>query len=119
MKFAAIRYGDRRWVARVDAEASLVYPFDISEAESQSGITCLMERHSMPPTLSEVSLRDIELLAPVPVPARNIFCVGKNYYEHAEEFSRSGFELKRSSRRDPQVSDHLQQSAAVGRCDQY
>jgi 2-keto-4-pentenoate hydratase/2-oxohepta-3-ene-1,7-dioic acid hydratase in catechol pathway len=26
------------------------------------------------------------------LPRRNIFCVGKNYYEHAHEFSRSGFD---------------------------
>lgn len=32
------------------------------------------------------------LLAPIPVPRRNIFCVGKNYHEHAKEFSQSGFD---------------------------
>ena len=30
--------------------------------------------------------------APIPRPGRNIFCVGKNYYEHAHEFARSGFD---------------------------
>jgi 2-keto-4-pentenoate hydratase/2-oxohepta-3-ene-1,7-dioic acid hydratase in catechol pathway len=33
-----------------------------------------------------------KLLAPIPVPERNIFCVGKNYHEHAKEFSQSGFD---------------------------
>ncbi|RJG04684.1 FAA hydrolase family protein [Noviherbaspirillum cavernae] len=33
-----------------------------------------------------------QLLAPIPVPRRNIFCVGKNYHEHAKEFSQSGFD---------------------------
>lgn len=32
------------------------------------------------------------LLAPVPLPRRNIFCVGKNYHDHAHEFARSGFD---------------------------
>jgi 2-keto-4-pentenoate hydratase/2-oxohepta-3-ene-1,7-dioic acid hydratase in catechol pathway len=32
------------------------------------------------------------LLAPIPLPQRNIFCVGKNYHEHAKEFSQSGFD---------------------------
>lgn len=36
-------------------------------------------------------LSEVELLAPLPTPARNILCVGKNYREHAEEFDRSGF----------------------------
>lgn len=33
-----------------------------------------------------------DLLAPIPLPRRNIFCVGKNYYEHATEFGSSGFD---------------------------
>jgi 2-keto-4-pentenoate hydratase/2-oxohepta-3-ene-1,7-dioic acid hydratase in catechol pathway len=32
------------------------------------------------------------LLAPIPLPRRNIFCVGKNYHEHAKEFAQSGFD---------------------------
>jgi 2-keto-4-pentenoate hydratase/2-oxohepta-3-ene-1,7-dioic acid hydratase in catechol pathway len=38
------------------------------------------------------SLADVTLLAPIPVPRRNIFCVGKNYRDHAREFSNSGYE---------------------------
>lgn len=34
----------------------------------------------------------ISLIAPIPVPRRNIFCVGKNYHEHAKEFHSSGFD---------------------------
>ncbi|WP_254453482.1 fumarylacetoacetate hydrolase family protein [Siccirubricoccus sp. G192] len=32
------------------------------------------------------------LCAPIPRPAKNIFCVGKNYHEHAREFAGSGFD---------------------------
>jgi 2-keto-4-pentenoate hydratase/2-oxohepta-3-ene-1,7-dioic acid hydratase in catechol pathway len=32
------------------------------------------------------------LLAPIPLPRRNLFCVGKNYHEHAKEFAQSGFD---------------------------
>jgi 2-keto-4-pentenoate hydratase/2-oxohepta-3-ene-1,7-dioic acid hydratase in catechol pathway len=32
------------------------------------------------------------LLAPIPRPAKNVFCVGKNYHEHAKEFATSGFD---------------------------
>jgi 2-keto-4-pentenoate hydratase/2-oxohepta-3-ene-1,7-dioic acid hydratase in catechol pathway len=39
-----------------------------------------------------VPLADVELLAPVPRPRRNIFCVGKNYLEHAREFGSSGYD---------------------------
>jgi 2-keto-4-pentenoate hydratase/2-oxohepta-3-ene-1,7-dioic acid hydratase in catechol pathway len=32
------------------------------------------------------------IVAPIPRPRRNIFCVGKNYREHAREFTASGFD---------------------------
>ncbi|MGZ9092288.1 MAG: fumarylacetoacetate hydrolase family protein [Rhodoplanes sp.] len=41
---------------------------------------------------NDLSLSEVKLLAPIPAPRRNIFCVGKNYRDHALEFSRSGFE---------------------------
>lgn len=44
------------------------------------------------------ALADIQLLAPIPRPRRNIFCVGKNYLEHVDEFRRSGYDV---SSRDP------------------
>jgi 2-keto-4-pentenoate hydratase/2-oxohepta-3-ene-1,7-dioic acid hydratase in catechol pathway len=31
-------------------------------------------------------------VAPIPRPVRNIFCVGKNYRDHAKEFGQSGFD---------------------------
>jgi len=32
-----------------------------------------------------IPLKDVQLLAPIPRPAKNIFCIGKNYAEHAIE----------------------------------
>jgi len=37
-------------------------------------------------------LAGAKLLAPVPRTPKNIFCVGKNYHEHAKEFAGSGFD---------------------------
>lgn len=39
-----------------------------------------------------VPAAEAKLLAPIPKPHRNIFCVGKNYHEHAMEFHDSGFD---------------------------
>jgi 2-keto-4-pentenoate hydratase/2-oxohepta-3-ene-1,7-dioic acid hydratase in catechol pathway len=47
-----------------------------------------------------LSLAQIKLSAPIPRPARNIFCVGKNYSNHAREFSRSGFDAGQSAPAD-------------------
>lgn len=35
---------------------------------------------------------DATLCAPIPRPPKNVFCVGKNYHEHAKEFAGSGFD---------------------------
>jgi len=42
--------------------------------------------------IKRISIGSVRLLAPIPVPRRDIFCVGKNYYEHAKEFHSSGFD---------------------------
>ena len=39
-----------------------------------------------------VPLADVTVMAPIGSPRRDIFCVGKNYYEHADEFHSSGFD---------------------------
>lgn len=42
----------------------------------------------------ELPLDSVTVLAPLPKPKRNIFCVGKNYINHAYEFSQSGFDTE-------------------------
>lgn len=44
------------------------------------------------PDAPRVPLSSVTLLAPIPEPRRDIFCVGKNYYAHAAEFHSSGFD---------------------------
>lgn len=39
-----------------------------------------------------IGLTEIDLMAPIPEPRRDIYCVGKNYYAHAAEFHSSGFD---------------------------
>ena len=48
--------------------------------------------HKTPEPTQWTALADHKLLAPIPVPRRNVFCVGKNYHEHAKEFAQSGFD---------------------------
>ena len=37
------------------------------------------------------SMNEVDLLSPIPVPVRDIICVGKNYAEHAKEVQKSSF----------------------------
>jgi 2-keto-4-pentenoate hydratase/2-oxohepta-3-ene-1,7-dioic acid hydratase in catechol pathway len=57
----------------------------------------LIARHPDPRVLPRPrgpgrSIDNYRFLAPIPSPRRNIFCVGKNYHEHAREFQHSGFD---------------------------
>jgi 2-keto-4-pentenoate hydratase/2-oxohepta-3-ene-1,7-dioic acid hydratase in catechol pathway len=45
----------------------------------------------------QISVSSARLLAPIAHPQRNIFCVGKNYHEHAKEFHASGFDSTSTS----------------------
>jgi 2-keto-4-pentenoate hydratase/2-oxohepta-3-ene-1,7-dioic acid hydratase in catechol pathway len=42
--------------------------------------------------IRRIPLTEVTLVAPIPEPLRDIFCVGKNYFEHAREFHSSGFD---------------------------
>jgi 2-keto-4-pentenoate hydratase/2-oxohepta-3-ene-1,7-dioic acid hydratase in catechol pathway len=85
--------GERR-VGLVDLDAGTVAPFDFAVERAASGVLALIERNGagIPATLSPIQLSHVKLEAPIPQPRRNIFCVGKNYYEHAYEFAKSGFD---------------------------
>lgn len=92
MKIAVFEWNGIRRVGQVDEAAQTVAPFDLPlEAANEDGVTALIGR-SLPPTGAPLRLTEVSLCAPVPRPRRNIFCVGKNYHEHAKEFASSGFD---------------------------
>lgn len=53
-------------------------------------------------TGTAINIADVELLAPIPLPRRNIFCVGRNYVEHAKEFANSGYDATASATAQPE-----------------
>jgi 2-keto-4-pentenoate hydratase/2-oxohepta-3-ene-1,7-dioic acid hydratase in catechol pathway len=92
MKIATYRVGGERRVGLVDERRRSVSPFDIPETEALLGVLALIDRPALPRVLSPMPLREAVLEAPLPRPRRNIYCVGKNYHEHAKEFAASGFD---------------------------
>src|SRR5258708_11181474 len=56
------------------------------------GVLGLIGRADLPRLLAAMPLREADIEAPIVRPRRNIFCVGKNYHEHAKEFASSGFD---------------------------
>ena len=99
MKIATFRINHERKVGVVDDRAGTVAAFNLSPDQAHRGIQYLIERQAagaeLPSTGVAVSLDDIVLEAPLPRPSRNVFCVGKNYYDHAQEFANSGFDAGR------------------------
>jgi 2-keto-4-pentenoate hydratase/2-oxohepta-3-ene-1,7-dioic acid hydratase in catechol pathway len=51
--------------------------------------------------VDRVRLSDVSLTAPIPTPRRNVFCVGRNYREHAEEFGKSGYDATGGASHQP------------------
>jgi 2-keto-4-pentenoate hydratase/2-oxohepta-3-ene-1,7-dioic acid hydratase in catechol pathway len=47
-------------------------------------------RRALASGAGRLPLVQVRLMAPIPKPARNIFCVGKNYREHAQELQTAG-----------------------------
>lgn len=91
MKFASFSYKDSTHLGIVDATAGSVRPID-GVSEMVDLVTRYGQLKSSLKTGTPIALTDVRLLAPIALPRRNIFCVGKNYGEHAREFSNSGFE---------------------------
>lgn len=92
MKIATFSLAGERRLGMLDAEAAHVVPFDLPVAEAAGGLLALIEREPLPRMLSPIPLERVTLDAPIPRPRRNIFCVGKNYHDHAREFAKSGFD---------------------------
>ena len=107
--------GERR-VGLVDLSSQTVAPFDFPIERAAAGVLALIDSNGagLPATLSPVPLSQVTLEAPIPRPRRNIFCVGKNYHEHAHEFAKSGFDSSAAVGRGSEAPDHLLQGAGIG-----
>jgi 2-keto-4-pentenoate hydratase/2-oxohepta-3-ene-1,7-dioic acid hydratase in catechol pathway len=93
VKVATFQVGGERRVGIVDLDRRTVTPFDLPLDEAAAGIVALIRRDGAAvATSSPIPLDRVTLEAPIPRPSRNIFCIGKNYFEHAHEFARSGFD---------------------------
>lgn len=101
MKIAAYLDRGRPGVGIVASDLQSVLPLDLPEAEAMRGALPIVERlaagAALPATGAPLAIDSVQLLAPIPRPRRNIFCVGKNYHAHAKEFAGSGFDSSAKS----------------------
>jgi len=57
--------------------------------QGQSAIDTVGKLLAQASACPQIPLAEIRLLAPIPRPRKNIFCIGKNYVEHAMEFDKT------------------------------
>ncbi len=93
MKLVTFEIDGNRGVGAVEGESQLVglsdagMPPDMIEFIALGDIGLDRARTIVgDPAARRVRLDQVNLLAPIPTPKRNIFCVGKNYHEHVGEF---------------------------------
>jgi 2-keto-4-pentenoate hydratase/2-oxohepta-3-ene-1,7-dioic acid hydratase in catechol pathway len=104
MRIATWQWGGRRHAGLMSADGREVTPVALDPAEQPEGGLAIVRRlaadRPVKPSGARLPVSAITLEAPIPRPARNIFCVGKNYHAHAREFGLSGFDSSATSAAD-------------------
>lgn len=97
MKLVAYKAGQAPELGVLSADGSRVAAVSEIVPGFTGDLVALIERwDALRPRLEAAEptkpLPEGGLLAPIPRPRRNILCVGKNYYAHAQEFGTSGYD---------------------------
>lgn len=97
MKLATLLVGGNPTVSIVNTEGSRYWTIaDLIPGYKADMVQLIHDyesiKHKLEPKGDGNAMDGVAILAPVDRPRRNIFCVGKNYHEHAAEFSKSGFD---------------------------
>jgi 2-keto-4-pentenoate hydratase/2-oxohepta-3-ene-1,7-dioic acid hydratase in catechol pathway len=96
LRIATFTHNGKRQVGQVSADGLHVTAFALSDEQAARGAQPLIDAavagRALPALQGEpIALSAVRLLAPLPVPRRNIWCVGRNYHAHAKELSASVF----------------------------
>jgi 2-keto-4-pentenoate hydratase/2-oxohepta-3-ene-1,7-dioic acid hydratase in catechol pathway len=96
MRIATFEHMGRRRLGIVSGDGQSVQPLQVPQAAADLGALALVQDAAagakMPaPEGEAIPLAAVKLEAPIPRPRRNLFCVGRNYHEHAKELSASVF----------------------------
>jgi 2-keto-4-pentenoate hydratase/2-oxohepta-3-ene-1,7-dioic acid hydratase in catechol pathway len=105
LRIATFVWDGERRVGEVSADGLSVTPFDLPPAQARLGALPLIEAMAggrpLPARIgAPMPLASVHLDAPLPVPRRNLWCVGRNYHAHAKELSATVF---KDNHADPQA----------------
>jgi 2-keto-4-pentenoate hydratase/2-oxohepta-3-ene-1,7-dioic acid hydratase in catechol pathway len=104
LRIATYVQDGKRHVGRVSADGQQITPFVLAADVARRGVLPLIEAlangQALPATgATTVAVSDVRLEAPLPLPRRNLWCVGRNYHAHAKELATSVF---KDNSADPQ-----------------
>lgn len=97
MRIAVYVQDQQRRVGLASEDGLTVQTLDVPAQVAELGVLGLIENYGDITELAAVKrgepvqISSVQLLAPIPRPRRNIFCVGRNYHAHAKELSGSVF----------------------------
>jgi len=96
LRIATFAHHGKRHVGQVSADGLLVTPFALSESQAQRGaqpiIDALVAGQPLPALAdAALAMSSVKLESPLPLPRRNVWCVGRNYHAHAKELQASVF----------------------------
>ena len=96
MRFATFSFNGLQHVGQVSPDGQQVTPLAVSAEQAQRGVLALVDLQAAGMALpaaagQSLPVAQVRLLAPAPLPIRNIWCVGRNYHAHAKELASSVF----------------------------
>jgi 2-keto-4-pentenoate hydratase/2-oxohepta-3-ene-1,7-dioic acid hydratase in catechol pathway len=104
MRIATFEINNERITGLVANDGLTVSPFELPTRHAildiSSMIALLGQQKAPPATKGSMSIDEVRLVAPIPRPRRNIWCVGRNYHAHAKELSSSVF---KNNNADPEA----------------
>jgi 2-keto-4-pentenoate hydratase/2-oxohepta-3-ene-1,7-dioic acid hydratase in catechol pathway len=114
MKLVSFARRGKARIGVVDADTKTVIDLSIAAPRLPTDMTAFVEggEKSLAAAAKAMGTRKkearlplsrIRLGAPIPIPRRNVLCVGKNYYDHAKEFDDSGFNATKGADAIPKL----------------
>jgi 2-keto-4-pentenoate hydratase/2-oxohepta-3-ene-1,7-dioic acid hydratase in catechol pathway len=92
MRIATVIHQGQQRVGRVAADGLSIDLFDIDASRGALALIELSVASSiLPAVTASVAFTPAMLVAPLPAPRRNLWCVGRNYHAHAAELQASVF----------------------------
>jgi 2-keto-4-pentenoate hydratase/2-oxohepta-3-ene-1,7-dioic acid hydratase in catechol pathway len=95
LRIASFMVNGRQEVGLVSGDGMTVAPLALDAEQRRAGaqavIDLLAAGRALPGKGEALPLAEVALLAPLPRPRRNLWCVGRNYHAHAKELSASVF----------------------------